>query len=61
MQYFLGYLTSSSEPPFYASLFVEIRKRLGMETINQINERIVQLKNHKTNRDEGYGRIPIEG
>jgi len=52
MQYFLGYQTFSSEPPFDASLFVEFRKRLGMEQINLINERIVQLKNRGANGDE---------
>jgi hypothetical protein len=44
MQYFPGYPSFVNEKPFDASLFVEIRKRLGMETINEINERIVKLK-----------------
>ena len=44
MQYFLGYSSFSSEPPFDASLFVDFRKRLGMENLNAINERIVLLK-----------------
>ncbi len=44
MQYFLGYSGFSSEPPFDASLFVDLRKRLGMENLNAINERIVSLK-----------------
>ena len=44
MQYFLGYSSFSSEPPFDASLFVDFRKRLGMENLNAINERIVMLK-----------------
>ena len=44
MQYFLGYSSFSSEPPFDASLFVDFRKRLGMENLNAINERIVKLK-----------------
>lgn len=55
MQYFLGYQTFSSEPPFDASLFVEFRKRLGMENINLINERIVQLKNQDANGDKDKG------
>jgi hypothetical protein len=46
MQYFLGYPSFTSEKPFDASLFVEIRKRLSMETINAINEKIVRLKTH---------------
>ena len=36
----------TNEPPFDASLFVEFRKRLGMENVNAINERIVALKTH---------------
>jgi len=58
MQYFLGYQTFSSEPPFDASLFVEFRKRLGMETVNLINERIVQLRNREANGDEGKSQGP---
>jgi len=44
MQYFLGYPSFTDEPAFDASLFVEFRKRLGMENVNAINEKIVQLK-----------------
>ena len=44
MQYFLGYPSFTSDKPFDASLFVEIRKRLGMDCINAINEKIVELK-----------------
>ena len=46
MQYFLGYSSFSTEPPFDASLFVEFRKRLGSDTLNAINERIVALRTH---------------
>jgi len=44
MQYFLGYSSFTNEAPFDASLFVEFRKRLGMENVNAINERIVKIK-----------------
>jgi len=44
MQYFLGYPGFSTEEPFDASLFVEIRKRLGADSINAINDRIIQLR-----------------
>lgn len=43
MQYFIGYSSYCSEAPFDASLFVEIRKRLGLEQINAINEKIYLL------------------
>lgn len=44
MQYFLGYSSYTNEPPFDASLFVDFRKRLGMENLNAINDKIVALK-----------------
>ena len=44
MQHFLGYPSFSTEPPFDPSLFVEIRKRLGIETLNAINEKIIAIK-----------------
>jgi len=44
MQYFLGYSSFTNETPFDASLFVEFRKRLGMENLNAINEKIIALK-----------------
>ena len=44
MQHFLGYTSFTTEPPFDPSLFVEFRKRLGMENLNAISERIVSLK-----------------
>ena len=55
MQYFLGYPSFTNEKPFDASLFVEFRKRLGMENLNAINEKIVSIKTkiesaHKTNK-----------
>jgi hypothetical protein len=43
MQYFLGYSSFSSRPPFDASLFVEFRHRLGEEVINEMNERILAI------------------
>ena len=43
MQYFIGYGSFSDEPPFDPSLFVEFRKRLGSDQINEINEKILGL------------------
>ena len=43
MQYFIGYSSFSNEAPFDPSLFVDFRKRLGIEQINDINEKIVKL------------------
>lgn len=44
MQYFLGYSSFTPYAPFDPSLFVEFRKRLGMDNLNAINERIVAIK-----------------
>lgn len=41
MQYFIGYKSFSNEVPFDPSLFVTFRKRLGIEQINEINDRIL--------------------
>lgn len=40
LQYFLGYSSYIKVAPFDASLFVDIRKRLGQELIGEMNERI---------------------
>jgi hypothetical protein len=48
MQYFIGYSSFSYEEPFDPSLFVDFRKRLGIEQINAINEKILGL-----NQNEG--------
>jgi len=52
MQYFLGYSSFTSEAPFDASLFVEFRKRLGMDALNAINEKIALLKTHLETKDK---------
>ena len=53
MQYFIGYSSFCKQAPFDASLFVEIRKRLGVEQINAINDKIVALSiTKKENRDQ---------
>ena len=41
MQYFLGFSSFSNEPPFDASLFVDIRNRLDMDTVNTISEIVI--------------------
>jgi IS5 family transposase len=40
IQYFLGYDSFTSKAPFDSSLFVEIRKRMGMDQLNRINDAI---------------------
>jgi hypothetical protein len=44
MLYILGYANFTPFPPFDASLFVEVRKRLGMDNLNAVNQRIVAIK-----------------
>ena len=41
MQYFLGYSSFTNEAPFDASLFVDIRERLSLEVMNNINEIVI--------------------
>lgn len=52
MQYFIGYSGFSNEAPFDPSLFVEIRKRLGMEQVNAINEKIFELSKAASAKEE---------
>jgi len=53
MQYFLGFSSFTPEAPFDASLFVEFRKRLGMDSLNAINEKIIALKTKKKDSIDG--------
>ena len=48
MQYFIGYSSFCKAEPFDPSLFVEFRKRLGIEQINSINEKILNLSQNRT-------------
>ena len=48
MQYLIGYSSFIDEEPFEPSLFVEFRKRLSIEQINAINEKILHMANQKT-------------
>lgn len=50
MQYFIGYSSFSPEIPFDPSLFVEFRKRLGIDQINKINEQILGLSNASSSK-----------
>ncbi len=43
MQYFIGFSSFSKDPVFDPSLFVELRKRLGAEQINEITESIMGI------------------
>ena len=48
LQYFLGYSSYIKEPPFDASLFVDIRKCLGQELLAEMNERILGFSLEKS-------------
>jgi hypothetical protein len=43
LQYFLGYSSYIREAPFDASLFVDIRKRMGQDLIGEMNQRILEF------------------
>ena len=49
IQYFLGFDSFTSEAPFDSSLFVEIRKRMGIEELDRINDVIYQAAMGKWN------------
>ncbi len=60
IQYFLGFDSIVYEEPFNASLFVEIRNRMGIEHVERINNLIYQhsLKHsiyHKESSKENKG------
>jgi transposase, IS5 family len=62
MQYFIGYSSFSNEEPFDPSLFVEFRKRMGIEQINAINEKILGLSKKKdSNHSEDEGGSGVSG
>ena len=58
MQYFIGYSGFSNDAPFDSSLFVEIRKRLGPEQINTINEKIYELSIKKEKKQDDQSPPP---
>jgi len=43
LQYFLGYSSYIKRPPFDASLFVDIRKRLGEKLLAEMNDKIYEF------------------
>jgi IS5 family transposase len=55
MQYFIGYSSFSDEEPFDPSLFVDLRKRLGIEQINLINEKIMLLASEEKKQADNQG------
>ena len=61
MQYFLGYPSFVNDKPFDASLFVDIRKRVGMDAINAMNEKIVKLKTGFEGKPSGNGNGTSSG
>lgn len=62
MQYFLGYSSFNSNPPFDPSLFVEFRKRLGYDVIAEMNARIISLsREEKSDEKNGDDSAPGSG
>ncbi|MBK8807550.1 MAG: hypothetical protein IPO21_13270 [Bacteroidales bacterium] len=44
MQFFVGFSSFTTQQPFDPSLFVEFRKRLGLDTVNALNDKIIELQ-----------------
>jgi hypothetical protein len=57
LQYFLGYEAYRDTPPFEASMMVHFRKRLGIENLNWVQERIAKrvqpTRRGKNSDDDG--------
>ena len=60
MQYFLGYTSFTTEAPFSASLFVEIRKRLNSDLLGKINEIISSISLQKMFENEAMETMKRE-
>jgi transposase, IS5 family len=52
LQYFLGISEYSNRAPFEASMLVHFRQRIGEETVNRINRRIVEKASEKEEEKE---------
>ena len=58
MQYFLGLPSFKTEPVFAPNLFVKIRKRLGLDYWNDINEIIIKHNTPKKKDDDEPTDLP---
>ena len=58
MQYFLGLPSFKTEPVFAPSLFVEVRKRLGLDYWNEVNEIIIKHNAPKKKDDDEPTDVP---
>ena len=52
LQYFLGFKSFETKPPFNASLMTHFRKRLPAEVINRFNEKIIELSRKDSSPDD---------
>ncbi len=50
LQFFLGYSAFQYEAPFDASMYVHFRKRFDLETLQQINERIIAAQSKQADQ-----------
>jgi hypothetical protein len=53
IQYFVGLTKFSNVPVFDSGLFVSIRKRLGVENINEITRMLMQIHAEKASAEKG--------
>ena len=59
LQYFLGFKSFQTKPPFNASLMTHFRKRLPAEVVNRFNEKIIELSG--ADRDPDDDPPPSDG
>jgi transposase, IS5 family len=61
LQFFIGMTEYSNEAPFEASMMVHFRKRLSLEIIGQINEKVVKESGGESNPINKEGKCDKEG
>ncbi|MEC4893978.1 MAG: IS5 family transposase [Oscillatoria sp. PMC 1051.18] len=52
LQYFLGMPAYSNEAPFEPSMFVHFRQRIGIDLVNQVNEKMVKKARESQSTEE---------
>jgi hypothetical protein len=60
MQYFIGYSSFSPEAPFDPSLLVHFRKRMGIDQLNELNEKILGLSNIAVHQSIKHSSEPVQ-
>jgi hypothetical protein len=60
LQYFIGLTAYQEEPPLEATMLVHFRKRISLELVNKINEKMVKKEKDKRDSQEKKKDFPSE-